>query len=179
MGRLRLFKLAGRTLSVGPHWYFTLVMLAVINFVGGGFTLTIAPTMNFGFRIGGCIATLGSTLTLLSCAWSDPGLLQPRPSSTAKNKDIITLLESTAQKNVKKQWRTSDGDRICTVCRILQPVGTLHCEYCHVCVADWDHHCPWMGKCIGSGNIQAFYSFICFSFSSLIFIVASTLISSP
>lgn len=35
-----------------------------------------------------------------------------------------------------------------------------HCEECDVCVKDYDHHCPWTGKCIASGNIKYFNTFI-------------------
>jgi len=33
-----------------------------------------------------------------------------------------------------------------------------------VCIEDLDHHCPWSSKCIGGGNIKAFYVFL-FSFT--------------
>ena len=35
----------------------------------------------------------------------------------------------------------------------------IHCEVCDICVKEYDHHCPWTGKCIGSGNIFWFHAF--------------------
>ncbi len=35
-----------------------------------------------------------------------------------------------------------------------------HCEDCDVCISDYDHHCVFFSKCIGGGNIKAFYGSI-------------------
>ena len=32
-----------------------------------------------------------------------------------------------------------------------------HCNTCGCCIVDLDHHCPWMGKCIGQDNLKSFY----------------------
>lgn len=37
---------------------------------------------------------------------------------------------------------------------------TYHCYDCGKWWNDYDHHCPFMGKCIGGGNIIPFYTFI-------------------
>merc|ERR1711924_313366 len=66
---------------------------------------------------------------------------------------------------------------VCTACCITQPKGALHCEYCQVRIAGYDHHCPWMSKCIGEESLQAFYSFLCISFSSLAYVVAASVMA--
>jgi hypothetical protein len=60
-------------------------------------------------------------------------------------------------KNIdKSQWRE------CHICNILIPKHFLsrHCEDCEVCVREYDHHCPWTGKCIGKNNLKCFYIFV-------------------
>ncbi|KAJ0397769.1 hypothetical protein ATCC90586_005605 [Pythium insidiosum] len=49
--------------------------------------------------------------------------------------------------------------RYCDVCDVEQPRDAEHCEDCGVCVDGYDHHCPWMGKCIGRNNMHAFKMF--------------------
>ena len=39
----------------------------------------------------------------------------------------------------------------------------MHCDSCGTCISGFDHHCPWTGKCIGSGNQEKFYQFIFFA----------------
>jgi predicted amidophosphoribosyltransferase len=29
-----------------------------------------------------------------------------------------------------------------------------HCDICKVCVIKYDHHCVWVGKCVGKKNIK-------------------------
>jgi len=52
------------------------------------------------------------------------------------------------------------GTRWCQKCRNHQPTGSSHCRDCDVCVYGYDHHCPFMGQCVGGGNITAFYTFL-------------------
>lgn len=48
----------------------------------------------------------------------------------------------------------------CDHCESYRPPGTVHCSTCQVCIAGYDHHCPWTGKCIGHGNIFYFKLFV-------------------
>ena len=52
----------------------------------------------------------------------------------------------------------------CSKCNIIVPktFKIRHCEICDVCVMNYDHHCPWTGKCIGRYNIIFFYFFLTF-----------------
>ena len=63
----------------------------------------------------------------------------------------------------------------CSKCNIIVPktFKIRHCEICDVCVMNYDHHCPWTGKCIGRYNIIFFYFFLTF----LIFYMMMSLIS--
>jgi hypothetical protein len=47
----------------------------------------------------------------------------------------------------------------CDVCELTQPPNTSHCYDCNVCIQELDHHCPWMGKCIGRKNMRWFMLF--------------------
>jgi hypothetical protein len=42
---------------------------------------------------------------------------------------------------------------------LYQPPRAVHCPDCNVCIKGWDHHCPWMGTCIGEKNYTLFLAF--------------------
>jgi len=50
--------------------------------------------------------------------------------------------------------------RYCVPCKIVRPIRTIHCYTCDICITGYDHHCPWVGKCVGADNICAFKMFI-------------------
>ncbi|EFX61308.1 hypothetical protein DAPPUDRAFT_18257, partial [Daphnia pulex] len=35
-----------------------------------------------------------------------------------------------------------------------------HCDICGVCIEKMDHHCPWLGTCIGKKNYKQFLLFL-------------------
>ncbi|GLT30281.1 hypothetical protein SLA2020_050890 [Shorea laevis] len=49
----------------------------------------------------------------------------------------------------------------CSYCHVEQPPRTKHCHDCDRCVLQFDHHCVWIGTCIGQGNHCRFWWYIC------------------
>lgn len=45
-------------------------------------------------------------------------------------------------------------------CNIYRPPRSSHCDICGVCIEKMDHHCPWLGTCIGKRNYKHFYMFL-------------------
>ncbi|CAK9001183.1 unnamed protein product [Durusdinium trenchii] len=158
LGRILVLHLANQILYIGPHWYCSILMLMFILGVGFFHCSTVAGAGALQLS-GGLAVTLLSLYTFLRCALADPGILQKSP----EGEDQLPSVRA----------------RTCGICQIVQPRGCQHCHFCQVCVEGYDHHCPWMGKCIGKKNLCAFYTFLTVAFSSLGYIMISALAQPP
>ncbi|CAD8047963.1 unnamed protein product [Paramecium primaurelia] len=75
--------------------------------------------------------------------------------------------------DIEKNQQTNQKTWYCKVCKLIQLKETQHCLDCDICIQEYDHHCPWTGKCIGKGNIKQFYYFI---LSTVVFMIFNLVI---
>jgi len=84
----------------------------------------------------------------------DPGIQQPTGEPKPGSLDEQERGEGGEK---KPRFKTT---RWCNVCQVEQVRGTAHCPVCNCCIRGHDHHCPWMGKCIGERTSRAFYAYL-------------------
>ncbi|KPA76843.1 putative palmitoyl acyltransferase 2 [Leptomonas pyrrhocoris] len=44
----------------------------------------------------------------------------------------------------------------CPMCATYKPPRAHHCSRCNFCVLKYDHHCPWLGQCVGFFNYKSY-----------------------
>ena len=54
--------------------------------------------------------------------------------------------------------------RFCEKCCLEQPYRTKHCRDCDECIRKYDHHCFWIGGCVGELNHRKFWCFLFIQF---------------
>ena len=50
--------------------------------------------------------------------------------------------------------------KTCDTCKTVKPPRTHHCSQCNRCVVRMDHHCVWIGNCVGLHNMKPFLLFL-------------------
>lgn len=97
-----------------------------------------------------------SLLLLYLTATSNPGHMpchiRDDSFSTLSHPSVHSFLVSVKGKLTTMKY--------CETCHIYRPPRTVHCSNCGLCILRFDHHCPWIGNCIGLNNYRLFFVFL-------------------
>ena len=85
-------------------------------------------------------------------SFSDPGRM------VRQYKDLLSIVESG-----------EEVENFCPYCLVRKTYRSLHCLICQKCVDDFDHHCFWVGNCIGKNNYTLFFIFLVYILINTLF----------
>uniref|UniRef100_A0A3B3QLR8 Palmitoyltransferase n=1 Tax=Paramormyrops kingsleyae TaxID=1676925 RepID=A0A3B3QLR8_9TELE len=148
-------------------FYLTLVLIVVTS---GLFFAFDCPFL--AYSLSPAIPAIGAFLflfvmgMLLRASFSDPGVLPRATPDEAAHLEYG--INSPGSGGCRSPPRTQEvvinGQTVklkyCFTCKIFRPPRASHCSLCDNCVERFDHHCPWVGNCVGKRNYRYFYLFI-------------------
>uniref|UniRef100_A0A1I7TTW9 Palmitoyltransferase n=1 Tax=Caenorhabditis tropicalis TaxID=1561998 RepID=A0A1I7TTW9_9PELO len=165
-GRNR-FGCGGRLVCSRSHGAFVVTVFLMIATLALYFVFD-APflwTYSPAIPIVAAVVSITVISNFLATSFTDPGIL-PR----VENIEIIEMDRQmgTSYGGDMPRPRFRDvvinGEHVkmkyCTTCRLYRPPRCSHCAVCDNCVLMFDHHCPWVGNCIGLRNYSYFYRFV-------------------
>ena len=113
-----------------------------------------------------------STIFIFLSGFSDPGIIKKN------DKSAIALKKKTRDR--KSIYISQLGYfrryKVCNTCNVVRPLRSTHCGSCNNCILKFDHHCPWIGTCVGKRNYHYFLCFIFFLNLTQIFVAIFSIV---
>ncbi|XP_020101349.1 probable protein S-acyltransferase 4 isoform X2 [Ananas comosus] len=139
--------------------------------------LIVVPTIMFCYQITAKIHNHDKLhdedlYFLFMTSSQDPGIVlrNARPPEVDEASDILTpsMEWINGQTPCMRVLRAKDvivngfaiKVKYCDTCMLYRPPRASHCSICNNCVQKFDHHCPWVGQCIGLRSYRYFILFI-------------------
>lgn len=117
-------------------------------------------------------------MLLLWAGVRDPGIIPASYVSPDAKLNIGKKYRRIQSKEARVHYWINQSHHLhrlkwCESCNIFRPKGASHCNECNNCVAGFDHHCRWMGTCVGRRNYGQFLWLVIFEILTALFTMAT------
>eukprot|EP00899_Mesostigma_viride_P005273 jgi/Mesvir1/14747/Mv05391-RA.1 len=160
----------GRVL-LGPDWksfvatFFVICAPSVVWFV------LVQPDLvderNPAYLAFGLLLVVMDLCLLVATSFREPGIMPRMKHAPVVLADGTVSYDEQGSRTPVPRTREEvlpDGTvvkvKFCETCNIYRPPRCSHCSICNNCVERFDHHCPWVGQCIGKRNYRFFLMFV-------------------
>jgi palmitoyltransferase ZDHHC9/14/18 len=140
---------------VGPDFGVTVFAATLTTGTCVTFWVFVCTSLPVPAFVVGAVLFLMTMVFLVLTATTDPGIVPSNRGMEQAEIDACAQAQRTVEINgvtIQLKW--------CRTCHIFRPPRAAHCSECNVCVERFDHHCPWMGQCIGRRNYRFFLGFV-------------------
>ena len=125
-------------ICIGPHWYLAIITNILITLLIASMYFSLIDSHIFFYKkVIYFILSLFVYFFFNRCALINPGIIQ---NNKMDNNNVV----------------------YCNICQVYYAPdqNVEHCKLCQVCVEKMDHHCVWVGKCVGKNNAFSFYAML-------------------
>ena len=154
---------------IGPQFYYPIILVLLNNSIFLLFIKFIYIRIKHFLIIASFSLLIIVDITQIYTVFINPGI--PKKVWFLSDEIINIIIKD---ENIYKEFNLKDY-KICRKCNLLiyKCLKIIHCDICNVCCEYYDHHCPWIGKCIGRNNYLSFKAFL---FSNILYFILQIVI---
>lgn len=152
---------SARCSSMLDHVLVTFVFVLVMFIVCGGIWAVfpvLFPSRSFGFFLHSAITAFFVFNTIFNFVFAAFVPAGPPPS-----------IEWGQVEKVNRGGL--ENYKFCSPCQKPKHPAAHHCRTCKACVMEMDHHCPFIGNCVGANNHGYFILFLMYTLVSCLYVL--------